>query len=109
MGDQPLTALLSHGDEGSTIRDESMNTDMCQKFHGGGNVSHRLLEESVSYLVLLKSKTFPTLGFTRIWEVSRQSKGSTITRFQAQKLIYSYTFSQLPTKDGTLVSEHLNY
>lgn len=37
-------------------------------------MSHRLLEELVSYLVLLKSKTFSASGFTRIWEVSRQSK-----------------------------------
>lgn len=47
-------------------------------------MSHRLLEEPVSYLVLLKSKIFSALGFTRVWEVSRQTKGSTITRHKVR-------------------------
>lgn len=72
-------------------------------------MSQRLLEEPVPYLVLLKSKTFPALGFTRIQEANRQSKGSTITRHKFRSNSSFTQFSQLLTKDGTLVSEHLSY
>lgn len=57
-------------------------------------MGHRLLEEPVSHLVLLKSQTFPASGFTGIQEMSRQSKGSTITRykFRANSLFTSIIF-----------------
>lgn len=109
MENQPLTALPF------TLRWRECYQGWKHEYRrvpgvlGGRSMSQRLLEEPVPYLVLLKSKTFPALGFTRIQEVNRQSKGSTITRHKFRSNSSFTQFSQLLTKDGTLVSEHLNY
>lgn len=58
-----------------------------------------------------KKQNLPCIRFYKDLgnELAIQGKHYHKVQIQAQKLIYSYTFSQLLTKDETLVSEHLNY
>lgn len=84
MENQPLTALPFTERRREYYQVRKHEYSRVPEVLGGGNMSHRLLEEPVSYLVLLKSKIFSALGFTRVWEVSRQTKGSTITRHKVR-------------------------